>query len=55
MPADHPDTLQTLTDLGYALIVQNKLDEAEPLLMEALAGRRKTLGPGHLDTLETAN
>jgi serine/threonine protein kinase/tetratricopeptide (TPR) repeat protein len=53
LPLDHPDTLQSAHDLGFALIVKNKLPEAESLLKTALAGRRKALGPGHSDTLET--
>ncbi len=45
LPADHPDTLQTAHDLGFALIVQNELGEAEPLVKTTLAGRQKALGP----------
>ncbi len=53
LPPGHPDILQSAHALGAALMVLNKLDDAEPLLKEALAGRRTAVGPGNLDTLQT--
>ena len=39
--------------MGSLLQAQGKLDEALPLLEEALEGRRRVLGDDHPNTLET--
>merc|ERR1711988_675969 len=38
--ARHPDTLVTMTNLGTLLEAENKIDDAERLLREAVAGYR---------------
>lgn len=48
---DHPDTLESINNLGILFWVQGKTDEAEPYLRKALAGRRRLLGDLHPDTL----
>jgi serine/threonine protein kinase/Tfp pilus assembly protein PilF len=52
---DHPDTLQAASDLAVVLFVKGDRDEAERLMEEAVAGYRKTLGPGHADTLNAVD
>ena len=49
--AKHPETLQSLFDLGAALQAQQKYSEAEPLIAEAVDGSRETLGREHRTTL----
>ena len=44
-------TLEGISIYGQFLWRIGRLDEAEPLLREDLAGRRSTLGPKHPDTL----
>lgn len=46
----HPDTLKAVFSLASWLHVNDKLDEAEPLYREALAGRQAVLGKSHPDT-----
>jgi len=41
--------------MGLLLAKQGRLDEAEPLLREALEGCRRTLGEEHSDTLSSIN
>ena len=41
----HPDTLTSVNNLSLLLQDQGKLEEAEPLLREALDGRRSPSGP----------
>ena len=48
---DGKATNSTLKTLAWELKAQGKYDEAEPLVREALALRRKTLGKRHPDTL----
>ena len=50
---DHPDTLDSMNNLAMLLKDQGKLEEAEPLFQQCLAGRKKVLGPDHPDTLIT--
>jgi len=48
---DHPDTLESLSNMGVLLNAQGKLAEAEPFYREALDGSRRVLGNDHPDTL----
>jgi tetratricopeptide (TPR) repeat protein len=48
---DHPDTLESLSQLAYAYHAVGQVDRASPLFEEALERRRAVLGPDHLDTL----
>ncbi|MDP6763332.1 MAG: protein kinase, partial [Planctomycetota bacterium] len=41
---EHPDTWTSINSLGLLLLDQGRHAEAEPLLREALEGRRRTLG-----------
>ena len=43
----HPDVAQSLSNLASVLRAQGKLDQAEPLLVEALEIWRKALPEGH--------
>ena len=47
----HPNTLISISNLGKLLRAKGDLAAAEPLLREALDGRRTTLGNGHPVTL----
>ena len=40
-----------MNNLALLLKAQDKLDEAKPLMLEALEALRATLGPMHPDTL----
>ncbi|XRB21685.1 tetratricopeptide repeat [Pseudoscourfieldia marina] len=51
----HPDTLQSINNLGLLLNDQGKYADAEPLYREALDGRRRELGDAHPDTLQSIN
>lgn len=51
---DHPDTLECVSKLGFALQRQAKHSEAEANLRRALAGQEAALGPNHANTLVTA-
>jgi tetratricopeptide (TPR) repeat protein len=48
---EHPDTLNSLINMGTVLSRQNKFPEAEPYLREALRTSRRVLGDDHPDTL----
>ena len=50
----HPSTLRAASNLGLLLVDMGRLDEAEVLLREALAGQQLALGEGHPDTRTTA-
>ena len=50
----HPDTLNTVSDLGVMYQRQGKFALAESFAAEALAGRREALGPQQLTTMDTA-
>ena len=52
---EHPDTLESKNDLAVLYKQQARYDEAEPLLLEALEGRRLKLGDGYPHTLESWN
>jgi tetratricopeptide (TPR) repeat protein len=51
--SDHPDTLQSVNNLGKALEKLDRLEEAEAQYREALDGRLKLLGQGHPHTLQS--
>merc|ERR1712054_715116 len=51
----HPSTLTSINNLAGLLEERGRLDEAEPLYQEALAGRREKLGDKHPDTLLSIN
>ena len=55
MPCEERATLALQNQLGMLLHAQGKLDEAEPLLREALEAQRATLGDRHPDTLGSMN
>ncbi len=48
---DHPDTLQSVGEMGYVLQLQGRFAEAEPLYREALEGCLRVRGDDHPDTL----
>ena len=50
-----PEVAQSLNDLAVILAAQGRLEDAEPLLREALGMRRKLLGNEHPDTLDSLN
>jgi non-specific serine/threonine protein kinase/serine/threonine-protein kinase len=52
---DHPDTLESMSNLGDAYSHTGRRAEAENLLRETLAARRRVLGPDHPDTLQSMN
>ncbi|NLU69425.1 tetratricopeptide repeat protein [Streptomyces sp. HNM0574] len=52
---DHADTLTALQYLGHATSDLGKLNEARPLIQDALDRRRRVLGDNHRDTLQSAN
>jgi serine/threonine protein kinase len=52
---DHPDTLQSMTNLAGGRQAAGKLDQALPLYEEALKRRTAKLGPDHPDTLSSMN
>ena len=52
---EHPDTLQSTHDMGYLLLIQGELEEAEPFILAALEARRRVLGPEHPATLNSIN
>ena len=53
-PGGHPSTMTSVNNLAVLLARQGRLDEAEPLMREALAGRQLALGAGHASTRNTA-
>ena len=52
---EHPDTLNSIHNMGSLLEAQGKLTEAEPHFREALETRRRVLGNEHPDTLGSIN
>jgi tetratricopeptide (TPR) repeat protein len=52
---EHPDTAESLDNLGSLLIDRNDKEGGRPYLERALAIREKMLGPQHPDTLESMN
>ena len=51
----HPDTLNSLNNMGSLRQQQGRPAEAEPFWLEALKKRRQLLGPEHPDTLWSMN
>jgi hypothetical protein len=49
--ADHPDTLESKSNLAELYLKQAKYDRAEPLYKEVLDARMAKLGADHTDTL----
>lgn len=49
--AENPKTLQIMTRVGHAMLLEGKQAEAEALLMQTVQIQRRVLGPEHLDTL----
>jgi tetratricopeptide (TPR) repeat protein len=52
---DHPSTLNTDNNLGLLYAYQGRLEEAEKMYGQALAGYKKALGAVHTSTLNTVN
>jgi hypothetical protein len=52
---DHASTLESKHDLAVLYKVQSDYDKAEPLLIEAVEGRRLKLGDTHPHTIESIN
>ena len=50
---EHPNTLSLIFNMGLLLRHQNKYDEAEGYLQEAMEGMRQVLGEEHPNTLDT--
>ena len=50
---EHPDTLQSMSDLAWVLLRQGKALESEEMHFRILAIRARTLGPEHPDTLRS--
>ncbi|MCH7995301.1 MAG: tetratricopeptide repeat protein, partial [Planctomycetes bacterium] len=48
---DHPDTLNSINNMGTLLQAQGRLAEAEPYYRESLEGQRRVLGDDHPNTL----
>lgn len=55
LKADDPERLRIMDSLGALYRVTGKYDDAARLYHLAFTGRKKTLGPDHLDTLASAN
>jgi tetratricopeptide (TPR) repeat protein len=52
---DHPDTLQSMSNLAMAYQTAGKRDQALSLFDETLRLRKARLGPDHPDTLQSMN
>jgi len=50
---EHPDTLISINNMGFLLLAEGKLTEAEPFYREALETSRGVLGDEHPDTLRS--
>ena len=53
MGINHPETLETKNDIAVLYKEQGRYQQAEPLLIEAVNGRRLKLGDTHPHTLES--
>lgn len=47
LDGEHPTTLGVMNSLAVAYLSQNRVKDAEPLLVRTLDGRRRVLGPTH--------
>ena len=52
---EHPETLNSINNMGYLLSMQGKYDEAMSFISEALETQRRTLGEDHPETLTSIN
>jgi tetratricopeptide (TPR) repeat protein len=52
---DHPDTLQSMNNLGSTYSRQGRWREAEELGVRVMETKKRVLGEDHLDTLESMN
>jgi tetratricopeptide (TPR) repeat protein len=52
---DHPDTLQSMSDLASSYAAPGRHAEALKIREETLALRKAKVGPGHPDTLDSMN
>lgn len=52
---DDPATLEATARLGTTYLAQHRTDEAEPLLRQVLAARRRLLPTDHVDILQSVN
>jgi serine/threonine protein kinase len=52
---EHPETMIARNRLGNVYLADQRLQEAEPLLVAAMEGLRRTLGPEHPEALAAAN
>ncbi|KAI9035586.1 uncharacterized protein KD926_003246, partial [Aspergillus affinis] len=52
---EHPNTLTSVSQLGWVLARQGKYEEAEAMHRQALQGREQILGPEHPDTLTSVS
>ncbi len=50
---EHPNTLNSINNMGVLLYMQGKYDEAMPYYVEALEAHRRVLGDEHPDTLSS--
>lgn len=50
---DHPDTLLSMNNLANLLSDIGKLEDAEVMYMNSLAGQRRTIGDDHEETIGT--
>lgn len=53
LPAEHPEVLQSLYDLGYYLQALGQLAEAEPYFLRSLEAREKASPPRPLDLAQS--
>ncbi len=52
---EHPDTLDSISDMGLLIMAMGKYDEALPYNQEAMETRRRVLGDNHPSTLDSIN
>ena len=55
MGAEHPLTLDIMSNLAHLYYVEGNVAEAERLFKEVLEGQRRALGPDHPFTLTSLN
>jgi hypothetical protein len=55
LSADDRTLLLLIDSLASSLKAQERLAEAQPLMLEALEGKRRSLGSSHPDTLSSIN